>query len=214
MVLMAQAHPVLLVLLLFLSPTAISSSKRTQPKFSAIFYFGDSVLDTGNNNHLPTVAVANHVPYGRDFPGKKPTGRFSNGRLIPDLLNEKLQLKQFSPPFLDTRLSNNDMVTGVNFASAGSGLDDQTSQLSNTLPMSKQVDLFKDYLLRLTDIVGDKEASRIIASTLIFISSGTNDFSHYYRSSKKRKMDIGGYQDIVLQMVQVYVKVKIGISSF
>jgi hypothetical protein len=80
--------------------------------------------------------------------------------------------------------------------------------------MSKQVDLFKDYLLRLTDIVGDKEASRIIASTLIFISSGTNDFSHYYRSSKKRKMDIGGYQDIVLQMVQVYVKVKIGISSF
>ncbi|XP_066307340.1 GDSL esterase/lipase At1g58430-like [Miscanthus floridulus] len=203
---MAQAHPVLLVLLLFLSSTAISSSKRIQPKFSAIFYFGDSVLDTGNNNHLPTVAVANHVPYGRDFPGKKPTGRFSNGRLIPDLLNEKLQLKEFSPPFLDTRLSSNDMVTGVNFASAGSGLDDQTSQLSNTLPMSKQVDLFKDYLLRLRNIVGDKEASRIIASSLIFISSGTNDFSHYYRSSKKRKMDIGDYQDIVLWMVQVYVK--------
>ncbi|EES03823.1 hypothetical protein BDA96_03G369000 [Sorghum bicolor] len=202
---MAQAHPVLL-LLLFLSSTAVSSSKRIQPKFSAIFYFGDSVLDTGNNNHLPTVAVANHVPYGRDFPGKKPTGRFSNGRLIPDLLNEKLQLKEFSPPFLDTRLSSNDMVTGVNFASAGSGLDDQTSQLSNTLPMSKQVGLFKDYLLRLRDIVGDKEASRIIASSLIFISSGTNDFSHYYRSSKKRKMDIGDYQDIVLQMVQVHVK--------
>ncbi|XP_062207311.1 GDSL esterase/lipase At1g58430-like [Phragmites australis] len=200
-----MAHPVLLLVLL-LSSTAISSSKRIQPKFSAIFYFGDSVLDTGNNNHIPTLAVANHVPYGRDFPGKKPTGRFSNGRLVPDLLNEKLQLKEFSPPFLDTKLSNNDIMTGVNFASAGSGFDDQTSQLSNTLPMSTQVDLFKDYLLRLRDIVGHEEASRIIANSLIFISSGTNDFSHYYRSSKRRKMDISDYQDTILQRAQAYVK--------
>jgi hypothetical protein len=79
--------------------------------------------------------------------------------------------------------------------------------------MSKQVNLFKDYLLRLRGIVGDKEASRIIANSLIFISSGTNDFSHYYRSSKKRKMDIGEYQDTVLQMAQAHVKVKIAISS-
>ncbi|KAL6614241.1 hypothetical protein ACP70R_036511 [Stipagrostis hirtigluma subsp. patula] len=202
-----MAHPVLLlVLVLLLSSTAISSSKRIQPKFSAVFYFGDSVLDTGNNNHIPTVAVANHVPYGRDFPGKKATGRFSNGRLVPDLLNQKLQLKEFSPPFLDRKLSNNDIMTGVNFASAGSGFDNQTSQLSNTLPMSKQVGLFKDYFLRLTGIVGDEEASRIIANSLIFISSGTNDFSHYYRSSKRKKMDTGDYQDIVLRMAQAYVK--------
>ncbi|OEL21589.1 GDSL esterase/lipase [Dichanthelium oligosanthes] len=202
-----MAHPALLLVLFLLSSPAISSSKRILPKFSAIFYFGDSVLDTGNNNRLPTVALANHVPYGGDFPGKKPTGRFSNGRLVPDLLNERLQLKEFSPPYLDSKLSNNDIMTGVNFASAGSGFDDQTSLLTNTLPMSKQMNLFKDYLLRLRDIVGDKDASRIIANSLIFISSGTNDFSHYYRSSKKRKMDIGEYQDTVLQMAQAYVKV-------
>jgi phospholipase/lecithinase/hemolysin len=207
-----MAHPALLLVLL-LSSSVISSAKRIQPKFSAIFYFGDSVLDTGNNNRLPTVALANHVPYGRNFPGRKPTGRFSNGRLVPDLLNQRLQLKEFSPPYLDSKLSNNDIMTGVNFASAGSGFDDQTSQLANTLPMSKQVNLFKDYLLRLRGIVGDKEASRIIANSLIFISSGTNDFSHYYRSSKKRKMDIGEYQDTVLQMAQAHVKVKIAISS-
>ena len=210
-----MAHPaLLLVLLLLISSPAISSSKRILPKFSAIFYFGDSVLDTGNNIRLPTVALANHVPYGRDFPGKKPTGRFSNGRLVPDLLNQRLQLKEFSPPYLDSKLSNNDIMTGVNFASAGSGFDDKTSQLANTLPMSKQVNLFRDYLIRLRNIVGDKDASRIIANSLIFISSGTNDFSHYYRSSKKKKMDIGAYQDTVIQMVQARVKVKIGISSF
>lgn len=98
-------------------------------------------------------------------------------------------------------------MTGVNFASAGSGFDDQTSQLSNTLPISKQLDLFKDYLSRLRDIVGDKEASRIVANSLIFISSGTNDFSHYYRSAK-RKMDINDYQDVILWSAQAFVTVK------
>ncbi|KQK10393.1 GDSL esterase/lipase At1g58430 [Brachypodium distachyon] len=199
-----MAHPLLLLLLL-LASTTISSSKRIQSKFSAIFYFGDSVLDTGNNNHIPTLAVGNHFPYGRDFPGSKPTGRFSNGRLVPDLLNEKLQLKEFSPPFLKAGLSNDDIMTGVNFASAGSGFDERTSRLSNTLPLSTQVNLFKDYLLRLRNIVGDKEASRIIANSLIFISSGTNDFTRYYRSSK-RKMDIGEYQDAVLQMAHASIK--------
>lgn len=205
-----MAHPLLLLLLL-LASTTISSSKRIQSKFSAIFYFGDSVLDTGNNNHIPTLAVGNHFPYGRDFPGSKPTGRFSNGRLVPDLLNEKLQLKEFSPPFLKAGLSNDDIMTGVNFASAGSGFDERTSRLSNTLPLSTQVNLFKDYLLRLRNIVGDKEASRIIANSLIFISSGTNDFTRYYRSSK-RKMDIGEYQDAVLQMAHASIKVKLGSS--
>jgi phospholipase/lecithinase/hemolysin len=202
-----MAYPLLLLVLL-LSSTVISSSKRIQPKFSAIFYFGDSVLDTGNNNHIPTVALANHVPYGRDFPGKKPTGRFSNGRLLPDLLNERLQIKEFSPPFLDPKLSSNDIVTGVNFASAGSGFDEQTWKLSNTMPMAKQVDLFNDYLSRLRGVVGDKDASRIVADSLIIISSGTNDFSHYYRSSKRRKMGIDDYQDVILRMAQANVKVR------
>uniref|UniRef100_A0A0E0JQI4 Uncharacterized protein n=1 Tax=Oryza punctata TaxID=4537 RepID=A0A0E0JQI4_ORYPU len=201
-----MAHTILLLVLLLSSTTTISTSKRTQPKFSAIFYFGDSVLDTGNNNYIPTLAVANHVPYGRSFPGRKPTGRFSNGLLVPDLLNEKLQLKEFSPPFLEKDLSNNDIMTGVNFASAGSGFEDQTSRLSNTLPMSTQVNLFKEYLLRLRNIVGDKEASRIIENSLMFISSGTNDFTRYYRSLKRNKMDIGEYQDSVLRIAQASVK--------
>lgn len=210
-----MAHPVLLLaLLLLLASPVISSTKGTHPKFPAIFYFGDSIFDTGNNNHIPTLGLANHPPYGRDFPGSRPTGRFSNGRLVPDLLNERLQLKEFSPPFLDATLSDKDIVTGVNFASAGSGFDDRTSHLANTMPLSAQVDLFREeYLPRLRSIAGDKEAARIIASSLIFINSGTNDFTRYYRSSRRR-MDIGEYQDTVLQLVRAHVKVKLGSSGF
>jgi hypothetical protein len=208
-----MAHPVLLLLLVLLlvSPAISSSTKKVQPKFPAIFYFGDSIFDTGNNDYISTLGVANHLPYGRDFPGRRPTGRFSNGRLVPDLLNEKLQLKEFSPPYLDKNLSDEEIKTGVNFASAGSGFDDRTSHLSHTLPLSAQVNLFEEYLQRLGDIVGDREVSRIVTNSLIFINSGTNDFTRYYRSS--RRMDIGEYQDTILRMVREYVKVRLDNSE-
>ena len=52
----------------------------------AIFAFGDSIVDTGNNNYLKTLAKCNFPPYGKDFMGGIPTGRFSNGRILTDFL--------------------------------------------------------------------------------------------------------------------------------
>lgn len=52
----------------------------------AVFIFGDSIVDTGNNNNLITQAKCNYPPYGRDFPDGRPTGRFSNGRVPSDLV--------------------------------------------------------------------------------------------------------------------------------
>ena len=55
--------------------------------FLAIQAFGDSVLDTGNNNNLITMAKSNFPPYGRDFTvDGKPTGRFCNGKTISDFI--------------------------------------------------------------------------------------------------------------------------------
>lgn len=49
----------------------------------AMFIFGDSLIDNGNNNNLPSFAKANYFPYGIDFNGG-PTGRFSNGYTMVD----------------------------------------------------------------------------------------------------------------------------------
>lgn len=49
----------------------------------AMFVFGDSLIDNGNNNNLPSFAKANYFPYGIDFNGG-PTGRFSNGYTMVD----------------------------------------------------------------------------------------------------------------------------------
>ena len=55
---------------------------------SAVLAFGDSFVDQGNNNYINTLGKANFLPYGKDFEGGKPTGRFSNGRTIADILSK------------------------------------------------------------------------------------------------------------------------------
>jgi len=55
----------------------------------AVFVFGDSIVDPGNNNYISTLIKCNFPPYGRDFDGGIPTGRFSNGLVPSDLVGTK-----------------------------------------------------------------------------------------------------------------------------
>lgn len=66
-------------------PPLFPANDTTVP---AVIVFGDSVVDAGNNNNLTTIAPVkcNFPPYGRDFIGEKPTGRFSNGRVPSDII--------------------------------------------------------------------------------------------------------------------------------
>jgi hypothetical protein len=53
--------------------------------------FGDSLVDAGNNDYLFTLSKADSPPYGIDFKpsGGQPTGRFTNGRTITDLIGKE-----------------------------------------------------------------------------------------------------------------------------
>lgn len=55
----------------------------------AMFVFGDSLVDVGNNNFLTSLAKADYYPYGCDF-SSGPTGRFTNGETFVDMLGNFL----------------------------------------------------------------------------------------------------------------------------
>ena len=95
----------------------------------AMIVFGDSSVDAGNNNFIPTVARSNFHPYGRDFEGGKATGRFSNGRIATDFLSEAFGIKAYVPPYLDPNHNISHFATGVTFASAATGYDNATSDV-------------------------------------------------------------------------------------
>ena len=56
-------------------------------KHAALFVFGDSQFDVGNNNYINTTMKVNYWPYG-ETTFKYPSGRFSDGRLVPDFIGE------------------------------------------------------------------------------------------------------------------------------
>lgn len=98
-------------------------------KVPAVIVFGDSSVDAGNNNYIPTIARSNFQPYGRDFKGGLATGRFCNGRIATDFISEALGLKPTIPAFLDPHYNISDFATGVTFASAATGYDNATSDV-------------------------------------------------------------------------------------
>lgn len=59
---------------------------RGNETIPALILFGDSIVDTGSNNNLITGLKCNFPPYGRDFEGGIPTGRFSNGKVPADFI--------------------------------------------------------------------------------------------------------------------------------
>ncbi|XP_055961519.1 GDSL esterase/lipase At1g06990-like [Mercurialis annua] len=178
----------------------LSKANMTLPKFTAILVFGDSTVDSGNNNYIKTWVKGNFKPYGKDFPSHIPTGRFSNGKLIPDFIASSFGIKESVPPFLDPTLSDNEIVTGVNFASAGSGYDEATTLLTNALSPKKQVDLFKSYIPRLERVVGQEKAKEILNGALVIISAGTNDwtFNFYDLILRRLSFNVDQYQDFLL----------------
>lgn len=78
------------VVLCLLIPTSCLSSQGNFDQQVALFVFGDSLFDPGNNNYINTTTdfQANHWPYGQSY-FSTPTGRFTDGRIIPDFIGEQ-----------------------------------------------------------------------------------------------------------------------------
>lgn len=82
------------------SPAAAAAAPRRTPLVPALFVIGDSTADVGTNNYLGTLARADREPYGRDFDTRRPTGRFSNGRIPVDYIGTRPPPSRSAAPWL------------------------------------------------------------------------------------------------------------------
>eukprot|EP01018_Ginkgo_biloba_P039197 Gb_33730 [translate_table: standard] len=176
--------------------------------FPALYIFGDSTVDPGNNNHLATLVKANFPPYGRDFFDHKPTGRFCNGKIIPDFASSLLGLSDTLPAYLDPAFQGQKLLTGASFASSASGYDDTTSRTLNVITLKNQVEYFKEYQQRLTALVGPDNATQIVSRALFSISAGTDDFANNYflNPLTRRRYSVTQYQDLLLRSLSQFIK--------
>lgn len=165
-------------------------------------------MDAGNNNVVPTLLKSNFRPYGRDFAGGRPTGRFSNGRIPPDFISEAFGLKPTVPAYLDPAYNISDFATGVCFASAGTGYDNANSDVLKVIPMWKELEYYKEYKNKLRAYVGKDKANEILSEALYLMSLGTNDFLENYYLSPKRQSQfiVQQYEDFLIGLAGNFIR--------
>ncbi|MCO5611584.1 hypothetical protein L7F22_065837 [Adiantum nelumboides] len=168
---------------------------------TAMFIFGDSLVDVGMNNHIRSLARANYRPHGIDYPGGVPTGRFCNGFLISDFLSQHWNMPA-TLAYTDPANTGQTLLNGANFASAGAGILNDTGNIFNQrFRMSQQIELFREYKEKITALVGEVEASRILAGAAVSLTIGSNDFlANYFLpiSPRRAKFKIPQYIDLLI----------------
>ncbi|XP_021775249.1 GDSL esterase/lipase At1g71250 [Chenopodium quinoa] len=149
---------------------------------SAIFAFGDSIVDSGNTNYLASIAKSNYWPYGCDF-RQGPSGRFCNGRTVIDILGERLAIP-YLPAFADPAAIGLRIIRGVNYASAGAGILDVTSRhWGNRFSLSQQVLNFERSLDQLRNMMTGRNMTQYLEKSVAFLAFGTNDYINNYLMS-------------------------------
>ncbi|ONK55870.1 uncharacterized protein A4U43_C10F1810 [Asparagus officinalis] len=183
-------------------------SSNHGPLVPAVIVFGDSIMDPGNNNDIKTVIKCNFPPYGLNFTGAKPTGRFCNGKIPTDFIASKLGIKEYLPAYVDTNLSPEDLITGVSFASGGSGYDPLTSKVASVISLPQQLVLFKEYREKVRAIAGDERAATIFAESLYVVCVGSDDVANTYFPTPLRKTmyDIPSYANLLVGYASDFVQ--------
>ncbi|MED6132728.1 hypothetical protein PIB30_021554 [Stylosanthes scabra] len=143
----------------------------------AMFIFGDSLIDNGNNNNLPSFAKANYYPYGIDF-NRGPTGRFSNGYTMVDQIAELLGLPLI-PAYSEA--SGDEVLHGVNYASAAAGILDATGRnFVGRIPFNEQIRNLENTLNQITANLGADAMATQLSRCLFFVGIGSNDYLNNY----------------------------------
>ncbi|XP_010906926.1 GDSL esterase/lipase At5g37690 [Elaeis guineensis] len=155
----------------------ISIAMVTAASSTVQFVFGDSLTDVGNNNFLQySLAKSNYPWYGVDYINRQPTGRFTNGRTIGDIISAKLGIPS-PPPYLSLSMNDDAILQGINFASGGAGILNETGvYFVQKLSFDDQITCLEKTKAAITLKIGEKAAEKLCNEAVYFIGLGSNDY--------------------------------------
>ncbi|KAG9448613.1 hypothetical protein H6P81_008578 [Aristolochia fimbriata] len=214
---MKGGSAVFVAVLVFLADQFSSAISLGKPRVPAIYIFGDSISDDGNNNGLnidPRQAKANYPPYGVDLEAG-PTGRFTNGKNFVDFIAEKLGLP-LAPAYLSLgKEKRQKIATGLNYASGSAGILPETgSALGERVPLDKQIDHFQTTVEEdlLPQFSSKAAVQDHLGRSTIFIDIGGNDLLNNWIQQKpeynrsKNYPRVPDYVHLLMETLQAQIK--------
>lgn len=129
---------------------------------------------------------------------------------------EELGIKELVPAYSDPALHPGDLLTGVSFASGGSGFDPLTPKIAvvpnnlyfkllinflihfltnwffeqkyqSVLSLSDQLGMFKEYVGKLKAMVGEERKNTILGKGIFLVVAGSDDIANSYFDIGVRK---------------------------
>ncbi|EOA34211.1 hypothetical protein CARUB_v10021720mg [Capsella rubella] len=177
----------------------ISASKhvhhhqKLQGRPTKLFVFGDSYVDTGNIKMHD--APSWEVPYGITFP-RKPSGRFSDGRVSTDYLAKLLGLKSPIPYQWKDYAGHERLEYGMNFGVGGTGVFET---INSNMTMTYQINLFEQ-------LIGDVYSPSDLSSSLALVSVAGNDYITYILGNGTNKPGFITYMKQVIDQTEVNLR--------
>ncbi|KAJ6989342.1 GDSL esterase/lipase [Populus alba x Populus x berolinensis] len=170
--------------------------------------FGDSLVDVGNNFYIKTFATPlfpNGIDFGNGY--RVPSGRYSNARLVPDIIGQELGLKIFPPPYLAPTTVGDVLLNGVNYASSGSGILKATGEsFGDRISLENQISYFEKTRKDITSNIGIQAAKKLLREAIYVLIIGTNDIR-----DNSNVVDSGAVLDTIISSLRSQLTVK---SSF
>lgn len=184
---------------LLASPAAAGSGGQETHLVPAVYVFGDSTVDVGNNQYLPG-NTALQLPYGIDFPHSRPTGRFSNGYNVADFVAKLVGFKRSPPAYLSLTPGTSRQIMrgfrGANYASGGSGILNTTG--TNTITLAKQVEYFAATKSKMVENSGSSAfVDDLLSRSLFLISDGGNDLFAFLSQNRTASEAPSFYADML-----------------
>ncbi|GJV84358.1 GDSL esterase/lipase-like protein [Tanacetum coccineum] len=182
----------------------------------AVYVLGASMVDVGNNNYLPlSLAKANFPHNGLDYPDRKSTGRFSNGMNFADFFANKIGLPT-SPPYLSLNSDATPPITGVSFASGGSGILNETGKTYiQVIPLAQQINYFSLVRNKLIQQLGQSNAQKHLSKSIFLFAFGTNDMLAYFNngSTIPKQYTQQQYVDLIVSTFKGLLKMLYGLGA-
>lgn len=85
----------------------------------------------------------------------------------------------------------------------------------SAIPLSTQLNQFKEYLSKLEVLVGEEEANDILKNSLFLVVAGSDDLANtYFTAGVRLKKDVNSYTDLMVAKASEFVQVSIPYTCY